>query len=90
MFIRVLGNFWYKLEHLTTRRYDYTTEESDFCRFQENDTPWNSETLSSEENIYSVKNEVPSFQDRLKNGEIVRKHCRKFWNIAEEYTFTKI
>ena len=37
MFVRVSGNFWYKLEHHTTRRNDYTTGESDFGRFYENE-----------------------------------------------------
>ena len=38
MFVRVSGNFWYKLEHHTTRRNEYATGESDFGRFYENDT----------------------------------------------------
>ena len=37
MFVRVSENFWYKLEHHTTRRNDYTTGESDFGRFYENE-----------------------------------------------------
>ena len=37
MFVRVTENFWYKLEHHTTRRNDYTTGESDFFRFYENE-----------------------------------------------------
>ena len=37
MFVRVSGNFWYKLEHHRTRRNDYTTGESDFGRFYENE-----------------------------------------------------
>ena len=37
MFVRVSGIFWYKLEHHTTRRNDYTSGESDFGRFYENE-----------------------------------------------------
>ena len=37
MFVRVSGNFWHKLEHHTTRRNDYTSGESDFGRFHENE-----------------------------------------------------
>ena len=39
MFIRVCGNFWYKLEQHSTLRNNYTAGESDFCRFGENDNP---------------------------------------------------
>ena len=35
MFVRVSVNVWYKLEYHTTRRNEYTTGESDFCRFYE-------------------------------------------------------
>ena len=38
MFSRVEGNYWYKLEHYTTGRNDYTGGESDFCRILEHDT----------------------------------------------------
>ena len=37
MFVRVSGNFWYKLEHHTTSRNEYATGESDFGRFYENE-----------------------------------------------------
>ena len=37
MFVRVSVNAWYKLEDHTTRRNAYTTGESDFGRFCEND-----------------------------------------------------
>ena len=39
MFNRVQWNFWYDVEDHTIRRNDYMAGESDFCRFQENDTP---------------------------------------------------
>ena len=37
MFSRVEGNYWYKLEHYTTNRNDYTAGESDFFRILEHD-----------------------------------------------------
>ena len=39
MFIRVQASDWYNLEHHTTRRNDYLTGESNFCRISENHTP---------------------------------------------------
>ena len=33
MFVRVSGNFWYKLDHHTTRRNDFATAERHFFRF---------------------------------------------------------
>ncbi len=58
-FPRVQVNFWYDLEHHTTRRNNFTTAESNFCWFEGNDSPKVLKSnISRQKKLFSNVNEA--------------------------------